>query len=244
MNLPFKIDVPTFDVTLPSNGRVVKCRPYLVKEEKILLIAAESGETGDILNAISQIIQNCVLEDKFSVEDLPLVDTDYLFINLRAKAVGDTVDVEFRCNHLITENEASVMCNQNLLIPITLSNVGVVNKEKMSNKMMLGKIGVVLRYPTFKSSKLAEKAKTDLDKSIKIIASCIVDFYDDNQVFPTKDIPFEEVCSFVENLPTVEFAKLKKWIDNVPHLDIHVEKTCPKCGFQHDVHSEDVLSFF
>lgn len=243
-----KIDLPIFDVTLPSNGKIIKCRPYLVKEEKLLLIAAESGEDTDILNATKQIVQNCVLDEGFDVENTPLFDIDFIFVNIRAKSVGEKIDISFQCNNEVpsTDPDAPMMyCRTEFNVPISLNNIEIIRDETVKNKISLSdNVGVVLKYPTFSVSRLFSPKDNEIDRSVKIIAACIVETYDREQVYSAKDVPFETMREFVENLTKEQYGRLKNWVDNIPKIRISVHANCPKCGFPHHYISENILSFF
>jgi T4 bacteriophage base plate protein len=243
-----KIDLPIFDVTLPSTGKVIKCRPYLVKEEKLLLMAAESGEADDILNATKQIVQNCVLDEKFDVESTPLFDIDFIFVSIRAKSVGEKIDISFQCNAEVPSSEdpeTSVYCRTTFSVPISLNDVEVIKDDALKNKIQLSdNLGVIMKYPTFSVPRQFGPRDNEIERSVKVIAGCIHEIFDKEQVYSTKDITFSQLCEFVDNLTKEQYAKLKHWTDNIPKIRVSVHAPCPKCGFMHNYISEDVLSFF
>lgn len=245
MALP-KIDQPTFSVDLISQKKPVKFRPFLVKEHKILLMALESGEMRDILNAIKQIMRNCAIDD-LDIESLPTIDLELMFINLRARSIGEIVDLKYRCNHII-EQEAT-QCGQPFTINIDLlKDISVIN-HNISNKIELtSDIGLVMKLPT---TKIIEEFALKEDDSnqqsmddINLAVECIDYIYDKDGVYYAKDASKEELVEFVSNLTKDQFTIMEQFFKAIPSVYAEKQHTCTKCGFEHKVRLEGIADFF
>ena len=157
MTLP-KIDLPTYDVKLPSSGQIVKIRPFLVKEEKLLLMAVESDDTNEIINVTKQVINNCIINNDVNVEALPFFDVDYLFIALRAKSVGESIEVKFTCNNMVND----AMCNNVFPANIDIANCEIVKDDTIKNIVDLGKnIKLKMKYLERSSTGAAKPRGTE-----------------------------------------------------------------------------------
>lgn len=239
MALP-KIDLPTYEVKLPSNGKVVRIRPFLVKEEKLLLMAIEAQDEIEIINTTKQIINNCLLNSDIDVETLPFFDVDYLFIALRAKSIGEAIDIKFTCNNLVNDT----VCGKNFPAKIDISNCEIVKDDTISPMIDLGKIKVKMKYPSYTTMKMILDNDTVINKQINIIAGSIEQVIDGETVHTTKDLTKEEIVDFVENLTKEQYSKLEYFINNFPSFEIKSKATCEKCGFEHNLSYSDFTSFF
>lgn len=190
-----KIDVPLYEITLPLMKKKVKFRPFLVKEEKILLMAAEAEDEKAVVLAIKQIITNCLVT-KIDVDDLPILDFEYLFLHLRARSVGETIDLQYKCNNDINEGEEQRKCNHVVKLSFNALEVEPELNGKESNKIELTpKLGLVLKYPTFGGIEaLNSKEKVSpSDVVIETILASIDYIYDDESLYYAKDTPKEEL---------------------------------------------------
>ena len=239
MALP-KIDVPTFDLTLPSSGNTIKARPFLVKEEKLLLMASESKDVNEVINATTQVINNCIIDDDVNVEKLPFFDIDYLFIALRAKSIGENIEVQFTCNNVVD----SELCNHIFPAIIDISNCVIVKDNDVDDIKVSGGKGVKLKYPTYRQMKIITNDEMSADKKIKLIASCIDYIYDKEQIYPAKDHTKEELIEFIESMTENNFKKLESFVDNLPSFAVHAEATCNKCNFEHKLRYTNFERFF
>lgn len=240
MGLP-KIDVPTFDLTFPSNGQTVKARPFLVKEEKLLLMASESKDINEVINATIQVLNNCVLDEDINIEKLPFFDIDYLFIALRAKSVGENIEIRFTCNNIVDGDT----CNNIFPATLDISNCVIVKDDNVSDDIKVGEgKSVKLKYPTYRQMKLITSNDSDTDKKIRLIASCIEFIYDKDQIYSAKDHTKEELVEFVEGMTENNFKKMEAFIDNLPSFAVTAEATCDKCGFQHKLRYTNFERFF
>ena len=242
MALP-KIDQPTFKVKLLSVKDPVLYRPFTVKEHKILLMAAESKSTDDILGAIQQILRNCVLSE-IDINELATVDFEMLFINIRAKSVGEVVDMKYKCRNKIDEE---TRCDKPFLMKVNLLEDLKFKNENNDKKIELNdSIGMVLKYPTAKTLQelisLAEKDSSLSD--MNLASSCIDYIYDDDEIFYAKDSTREELNSFIDGLSTEQYAKIETFFQNIPSIYAEKEHTCSKCGFEHKMRLEGIADFF
>jgi len=208
MALP-KINSPTFELKLPSSGQTIKFRPFLVKEEKILLVAQQSGELKDILNAVVQIATNCIYDD-IDVEKLPLFDIEYIFINLRSKSVSNISEV------MINDPDDG---NQ-YKVEIDLDKVVIERPEKeISNKIDLGDgIGVVMRYPSITYMNSIGSAINDADTAINIIMACVDKVYDTDNVYEASEYSKEELNDFILSLSSKQFQNIQEFFNNQPKV--------------------------
>lgn len=235
-------DYPTYVLKLPSNNKEVTVRPFRVKEEKLLLMALESNEQEDIINTTKQVISNCIISGNVDVDKLPFFDVDYLFIALRAKSVGESIDVKYQC-HNTTENRK---CNANFDAKIDITNVDIHKKPDVTLDIKLsGTLSVKMRYPSYRTMKLLyEEDVHELDRKIDLISSCIEMIVEGDNVRTDKDITKEEKIAFVENLTRQQYVKLEYFIDNLPSFVVKSEAKCNKCGFVHKLEYNDFTSFF
>lgn len=234
------IDLPTYDIKVPSTGKTIKIRPFKVKEEKLLLMAAESNDSQEIINTTKQILKNCILTEDIDIEKLPFFDIDYIFIALRAKSVGESIDIKFTCNNLVD----NYICGHIFPAKIDITNCKIENPEvKMT--IEIGKnTSFKMKWPTYSSLKTIVDSDKDIDKELHIIASCIDSILDKDKVYTTKDMTKEEIVAFIENLTQEQYVKLTEFIDSFPSFVIQSKATCPKCEFEHNLEYRNFESFF
>jgi len=217
MGLPI-IAVPNYQLTIPSNGQVVNFRPFLVKEEKILLIAMESEEEEQMTGAIRNIIKNCVTED-LDVNIMPMFDIEYIFLKLRSKSKGEEVDLTFDCGK----------CKKPIAVKVDLSTIEVTRTEGHTNKIPLSEdVGVIMRYPSMQVQQAIDKTGTDVENIFTTIVICIDSIWDKENVFQAKDHTSEEMTTFLESLPDESFQKIQKFFDTVPVLKHTFDIKCSK----------------
>ena len=239
MPLP-KIDLPVYDFTIPSNGKVIRVRPFTVKEEKLLLIAIESKVAADIIATVKQVINNCVQDDNIDVDKLPFFDIDYLFIFLRAKSVGETVAVKLTCNNVVDDKP----CGNEFMAEMDISNVEMVIYDGVEDDINLGpQAGVKMRYPNYSIMRKVEELP-EIDKKTFIIVSSIEYVYDAKGMHSYKDYTTDELKDFVEGLTEENYKKLEDYIDAFPAVAAKIDAVCPKCGFEHHVRYTDFFDFF
>jgi hypothetical protein len=235
MALP-KVNTPTYELAVPSTDEKVKYRPFLVKEEKILLIAMEAQEQSGILNAVKDIVKSCTF-DKFDVNRAPIFDIEYIFLNIRAKSVGEVSTVNLRCPD---DNETFVQTE------IDLTKVDVQITEGHTNKIELtDEMGMILQYPTldsFTDSTTVINASNMLD----VIASCVSQIYDKKgeDVYDAKDSTKQEIVDFLESLNSKQFLEIQKFFDTMPKLTHTVTIENPETKVKSDITLTGLNDFF
>jgi hypothetical protein len=236
MSLP-KIQYPIYEAKILSREKPIKFRPFLVKEQKLLMMAVESKSMDTVVDSIKQIINNCALEE-LDVDSLSMVDVELFFLNLRGRSVGETIDVFFKCKNLVEDQECGMVIDVNvdILKDVTVKNVGISNKI-----MFTDKIGVMMKYPTLEFLKIVESEE---NVSNKMIAMCIDKIFDDDEVYDPKDATPEEVDEFLTNIKEDVYEKLQNFIKNAPTIHYSNQHICTKCGFEHTVKLEGLNDFF
>ena len=245
MALP-KIQTPLFELNLPSTGQAIKYRPFLVKEQKILLMAMESGETSSILTAVKQIINNCSAEE-LETEKLPIFDLEYFFLRLRAKSIGEEIDLNLR--HPGEVNSKGESCSYVTKGKLNLLDVEVQKSLNHEDKIILDEnsgIGVKFKYPTADLAKnfTEVEGKTELDLAAEAIINCIDYIFDKENIYKKEDSTQKELIDFVENLSQEQFQKLSKFFDTMPKLKHKVKWKCPGCGEEEEIELEGLANFF
>ena len=246
MALP-KISNPIFELTLPSTGTSVKYRPFLVKEQKILLLAMESEDQKAVLLAIKQIINNCAI-DKINPDEIPTFDLEYFFMRLRAKSIGETIDLKLR--HPTGFNSDVKECDGITDAKLNLLEVEVVKTEGHTDKIVLDEetgIGIKLKYPNVSMAIEASKSnegKNQMDVATDAIINSIEYIFDKETVYKKEDSTKKELIEFIENLSQDQYVKLTKFFESMPKLKHKVEWTCGKCGCKDEITLEGLSNFF
>jgi hypothetical protein len=229
MPLP-KISTPTYELELPSTGQSIKYRPFLVKEEKLLVIALESEDTKQITTAIKSVIKNCILTKDIKVENLPTFDIEYLFLNIRGKSVGESVDVNIICPD---DNETNVSVN------IDLDDIQVQKNEEHTNKIKLDdSIMMEMKYPSleqFIKNNFDFNNDNAMEQSFDLIASCIDKIYTEDEVWSTADVTKKELTEFLESMNSSQFKYIEKFFETMPKLSHKIMVTNPKTKIESEV---------
>ncbi len=235
MGLP-KLNVPRYKLKLPSDGRTVNYRPFLVKEEKLLLLATETGEQEEIIGAIKNIITECT--DIASVDKLATFDIEYLFLQIRTKSVGENVDVTVTCPD---DGETEVE------VSIPLDEIKVVKTRGHKKELKLdAEIAVTMGYPNLESfveSNFGEDTN-QIDQIFEMAAGCIETIADTNQIYECKDLPKSEILEFLDQLSSKQFGELQKFFETMPKLLHKVQVTNPNTGVESEIVLEGLASFF
>lgn len=245
MALP-KIKSPIFELTLPSTGVQIKYRPFLVKEQKILLMALESQEQNEMFRAIKQIIGNCAVDD-IDVDELPMFDLEYFFLRLRAKSIGEQVDL--RLTHANKTNSKGKTCEHIHDFKLNLMEVEVEKSKDHSPKIMLddeSNIGICLKYPTIALADKMQSAQnqSQIESIVAVICESVDYIYDAENVYPSSESTPEEIASFVNDLSQEQFAKVTQFFQTMPKLKHTIKWTCPACGCEDSAELEGMGSFF
>jgi len=236
MALP-KLDVPIYEMVVPSTDEKIKYRPFLIKEEKILLIAMESGENEDIIQAVKQIVSECIF-NKVKLGDMPMFDIEYIFLNIRAKSVGEVSQLKLKCPD---DDETFAE------VEIDLSKVTVQVDKGHNPKIELTKdMGLIMKYPSIDSFAGSGITNITTDNMLDVIGSCILQIYDKKgeEVFEAKDQTKKELSDFVESLNTKQFQEVQKFFDTMPKLTHKVTIENPKTKVKSDVILQGLNDFF
>jgi hypothetical protein len=240
MALP-KLDVPTYEIELPVSKKKIKFRPFLVKEQRNLLMAMESNESNSIQSAVKDILYNCTLTEDIDIEKLPIIDVEFYFINLRAKSVGEIVESKYRCNNTVNGNE----CGNIMEHSLDLQKIKVQMNDEISSEIQITpKIVVKLKYPEFGIVKNSMEFTDINDITFNMIARSIEYIYDGEQFYYASETQPQELVEFVESMNQEQFAKIESFFNNLPKLKETVDITCSKCGFHHKIDVEGLENFF
>ena len=238
MGLP-KISTPTYELELPSTEQSINYRPFLVKEEKLLVIALESEDTKQITTAIKTVIKNCILTKDIKVENLPTFDIEFLFLNIRGKSVGEQVDVNIICPD---DNETNVS------VSIDLDDIKVLKNEDHTNKIKVDPtIMMEMKYPSleqFIKNNFDFNNQNAMDQSFELIASCIDKIYTKDEVWSTSDVTKKELTEFLESMNSSQFKDIEKFFETMPKLSHKIQIKNPKTGVESEVGLEGLASFF
>jgi len=240
MPLP-KIATPSYELELPSTEQTITYRPFLVKEEKLLVIALESEDTKQITNAIKAVIRACVLTKGVKVETLPTFDIEYLFLNIRGKSVGEDLDVKLICPD---DNETEVD------VSISLDEIKVQKPKGHSNQIKLdNNLLMELKYPSLNefiknNFDPNDTSKNPMDQSFDLIGSCINKIYNEDEVWVAADCSKKEINDFLDSMNSNQFKEVKKFFETMPKLSHTVKVKNPKTKVESDVVLEGLASFF
>lgn len=217
MSLP-KIDKPLFEIIVPSQNKAVKFRPFLVKEEKILLMAQQSGSEKEIVLAIKQIIQNCAADDKFDVDDLATFDLEYLFVKLRARSVNNIVKLSYE----------DLEDSKTYDFEVNLDDIEIVKSPNHTNKIKIDdEVGIIMRYPSITLVDTVPETSDPLVVVDFLIQSCIDKIYDSENVYVAKEQSPQELREFLDNLDVKTYDSIRQFFDTLPkmHYEIKYENS-------------------
>ncbi len=240
-----KIDVPVYELTVPSNGKKIKFRPFTVKEEKLLLMAYQSDDAKYSIDTIIQVLNNCIVGE-VDVTSFPTFDIEYLFLHLRARSVGEVVNLKYRCNNTIETKEdgEEVKCNGQVQIDLNVLEVEIERSPEHTNKIEISdKLGIVMKYPKMnfvKNDTIDDEFQVVLD----LIVDCIDYIYDEENLYYAKDSTKEELTEFLDSLQGKDLEKIKNFFDTMPKMKKTVDFKCKMCGYQEDMQLEGLQSFF
>ena len=238
MPLP-KIATPTYELELPSTGDTIKYRPFLVKEEKLLVIALESEDTKQITTAIKSVIKSCVLTKGIKVEQLPTFDIEFLFLNIRGKSVGEELEVNVICPD---DGETQVP------VTINLDDIQVQKNEEHNKQVKLDdNLMMEMKYPSleqFIKSNFDFSEGNQMDQSFQLIGTCIVKIYSEEEVWAAADCTKKEVNDFLDSMNSSQFKDIEKFFDTMPKLSHTLNVTNPNTKVESEVVLEGLASFF
>ena len=226
----------TYELKLHSVDHKIKYRPFLVKEEKILLTALEGGETADIVRATKEIIKNCCLDDDVEIEKLPAFDIELFFLNVRARSVGQNVEISLSCQTKDCGGETPVQVN--------LENIGLeISKDHTDVIKLTNKIKVKLKYPDI-DRMTRPPEESQMDSIFEITKACIESIWEGDEIHDIRDYTEQELEDFITSLNQQQFGKLIGYFNTMPKLKHKVEFTCSKCGSKQESVLEGLQSFF
>ena len=236
MALP-KLTTPTYELEIPSTDAKVKYRPFLVKEEKILMMAMESKASADITQAVKDIVSECTF-NKVKIDDMPMFDVEYIFLNIRSKSVGEISKLKLLC-----PDDKKTYAD----IEVNLNEVKVQVGDDHTNKIDLGNgMGMIMRYPTIDSFK--ESGIKDITPSnmLEVISTCILQIFEDEgkKVYDTKDQTKKEVVEWIEGLNTKQFQDVQKFFDTMPKLKHEITIKNPKTKVESKIMLNGLNDFF
>jgi len=243
MALP-KLDVPIYETKLLSNGKTIKFRPFLVKEQKLFLMATQSEDVKDVVDVIKQVLKNCILTEKIDIDELPTFDLEHVFLQLRAKSVGEVVNLQYNCNNVVkTKDDDDVVCDGVVKFKIDLTKLDIIKDEKHSNTIQFTEnLGIVMKYPNFKLFNNFEnnEAKDELD----LIINSVDYIFDKDNMYYAKDTSHEEMVEFFENMQQEDFEKVLEFFQTMPKISKGLHFKCPKCNYEEDIIVEGIQNFF
>lgn len=242
MPLPI-VSTPTYELTLPSNKKQIKYRPFLVKEEKVLILSMESGNSSDIMNAVKDVLKNCILTKGVKVDSLPSFDIEYLFLNIRAKSVGEFVELIVTCPD---DNETQVE------VRLDVTEIQVHIPENHQSEIKIDdNITLKMKYPSLQQfveenfDMRAEKnSKETIDKSFDITASCIDIVYTKDESWAASDVSRKELIEWINTFDSNQFKKIELFFDTMPKLSHTLKIKNPKTGVENEIVLEGLSSFF
>ena len=237
MPLP-QINAPTYELTIPSSKRKIRYRPFLVKEEKILVIAMESNDIGDIARAVKQVLGQCILTKGTKIDKLSTFDIEYLFLNVRGKSVGETVDIKVTC----PDDGVTT-------VPVTvdLDAIQVTFDPEHDKDIILDdKLKMRMKYPSLDEF-IKENFQVDnvgFEQSIEMIASCVDMIYSEDETWTGADFTQKEMVDFLEGLGSKQFKELEKFFTTMPKLTHEIKVTNPKTKKENTIKLEGLAAFF
>jgi hypothetical protein len=238
MPLP-KISTPTYELDLPSSGQKIQYRPFLVREEKLLVLALESENMKEISSAIKTVIKNCILTKGVKIESLPTFDIEYLFLNIRGKSVGEEIEVNVICPD-----------DEDITVPVTISvdEIKVVKDKKHTNKIKVDdSIMMEMKYPSldqFIKNNFDFSGSNLIDQSFDLVASCIDKIYQGDEVWSSADVTQKELMDFLDQFNTAQFQQIETFFETMPKLSHTVKVKNPKSGVESEVVLEGLANFF
>ena len=233
MALPKLNDSPSYTLEVPSTGQTITYRPYLVKEEKVLMIAFESGDQKQALRAISDTLKACIVED-IALGELTTFDVEYMFLQIRGKSVGETAKVSVKCQE----------CSKEHPTEINLEEIKVNVPDISKTIQLTDNIAVELDWPSYASlSELDLSEDAGTEEMFKIMSKCFKSINTDEERIDIKDVNAKELEDFIESMSSVQFAKIQEFVEAMPRLKHDIEFTCGSCQHENKVTVEGLTGF-
>ena len=238
MPLP-KISTPTYELNLPSTGKKVQYRPFLVREEKLLVLALETEDPKDITTAMKTVIKNCIQTRGIKVETLPTFDIEYLFLNIRGKSVGEEIEVSIICPD-----------DEQTTVPVVpnVDDIKVQKSKEHTTKIQIDDSLIMeMKYPSldqFIKNNFDFSEENQIDQSFQLITSCIDKIYNEEEVWSTADVTNKEITDFLEQMNSKQFKQIEKFFETMPKLSHDIKVKNPNTGVESTVVLEGLASFF
>jgi hypothetical protein len=250
MALP-KIDLPIFELKLVSVSDPIRFRPFLVKEEKLLLMALQSSNDAEIMSTIKQVINNCLV-DELDIDKIPIFDIEYLFLNIRARSIGEKVETYYVCRNVVGKTKTEegldedVQCMHMMPIEVNLLDIKPPIDDLPTKIYITKDIGIQLKYPNLKTFKsmdnllMSEGSKEVFD----MIFSCTEYIFDKDELHYASETDKEEFYAFLDSLTQEQFDKITDFFELLPTITYNIQHDCQKCGFHHELTMEGLNDFF
>ena len=239
MALPMN-STPIYNLVVPSTKKSVTYRPFLVKDQKALLVAQQSADQRVMIDTLKEVIKSCITES-IDVSKLAIFDIEYIFTQLRSKSVGETVDIILSCD----EDHGSDNEKAKIKHTVDLSEIKVQEKEGHTDKIgLFGDVGVVMKYPNIDDIKKLQGGVVTNEDTFKLVAASIDYIYDNDAVYHSKDQTEQELMDFINNLTSEQFGKIQSFFDTMPKMTHTINYNCPVCDKAHKIVLEGMESFF
>jgi hypothetical protein len=239
MALPMN-STPIYNLVVPSTKKSVTYRPFLVKDQKALLVAQQSADQRVMIDTLKEVIKSCITEP-IDVNKLAIFDIEYIFTQLRSKSVGETVDIILSCD----EDHGSDNEKAKIKYTVDLSEIKVQEKEGHTDKIgLFGDVGVVMKYPNIDDIKKLQGGEVTNEDTFKLVAASIDYIYDNDAVYHAKDQTEQELMDFINNLTSEQFGKIQSFFDTMPKMTHTINYNCPVCNKAHKIVLEGMESFF
>jgi hypothetical protein len=240
MTLPEQV-APQYELTLPSNNKKIKYRPFFVKEEKILIMAVESKEMTQISRAIKQVLDSCILTKNIKIDELPVFDIEYLFLNIRAKSIGESIDLLITCGD-----------DGKTQVPVTvyIDQIEVVKPKQHTDTIDLENgYYIKMKYPSLtqfieENFEVSKKSSAEIDRAFKLISTCIDSIYNDDEAWVSSDYTQEDMIKYIEKLTPKQYKKVEEFFSSMPKLSHKLVVKNPVTGVDNDVVLEGLSNFF
>ena len=240
MALP-KIDTPVYELELPLSKKHIKFRPFLVKEQKNLLMAMEADDKETIERNIRQVLTNCTITENLDINKLPVIDVEYYFLNLRARSVGEVVENTYICNNEVNGE----LCGGKMKGVLKLLDIRVDIDPNLPDTIQLtDKISIKLKYPEFSLAEKLSSKESAVDVAFEVVVESVEWIFDGEQYYYASETPKGEMLQFIESLNQDQFKRIEQFFDKLPTLNKKIEMKCGKCGFDHTIEVEGLESFF
>jgi len=238
MNLPL-IQTPVYEVFLPILKEKIRFRPFLVKEQKILMIAIQSEEKDFVNENMKQIIKNCCISE-IEIDELSSLDLEFFFLHLRARSIGEVVEAKYRCENKISDGES---CKNLMPVNINLLDIDVNLKDYNDTIKINDQVGIKFKYPNFKTIEKLSGDNNIIDKTFDAIIDCIDYIFDDNNFYYPKEATHQEMIDFIESLSVEQFKLIENYFAKLPKVSQELKVTCSKCGHKHSIILEGIQNF-